>query len=273
MKKVLLITSILMLVLALLSVSYADELEELDSDEIEVIDLSVNEFIAENNLTTTVDSETQKKIDIIKNNILNENELVEENQEWEPTTTIVSTYTWENASEWAIEELNEADTAGLIPKIFTNADLTKSITRKEFAHIAVTFYEKIRDKEIVVTEITNPFEDTDDEYVLKAYKLGVTNGVSETEFAPNKEITREQLATMMSRTIEKIGVETSVNLSKVNKFADDNKMNDWSKEAIYFMSEAGIIKGVGENNFGVSGTATREQALLISIRSANKFAK
>ena len=52
-------------------------------------------------------------------------------------------------------------------------------------------------------------------------------------------------------------------------------MHNWSREPIYFMSEAGIIKGVSteENRYGVTGTATREQALLISIRSAEKFAK
>jgi hypothetical protein len=39
------------------------------------------------------------------------------------------------------------------------------------------------------------------------------------------------------------------------------------------MSSKGIIKGVGENNFGVKGNATREQAIVISGRSVNEFKK
>ena len=39
------------------------------------------------------------------------------------------------------------------------------------------------------------------------------------------------------------------------------------------MSQLGLIKGVGENKFGVQGDATREQSLLISVRSAEKLAK
>ena len=59
------------------------------------------------------------------------------------------------------------------------------------------------------------------------------------------------------------------------KFTDDADLHDWSREAVYFMNSKDIIKGVSttENKFGAKGTATREQALLISVRSADKFAK
>ena len=48
-------------------------------------------------------------------------------------------------------------------------------------------------------------------------------------------------------------------------------MHDWGKASIYYMSNVEIIKGVGNNIFDVEGNATREQALLISVRSATKF--
>lgn len=179
---------------------------------------------------------------------------------------------WTEASNWALEELNKANDAGLIPSIFNKENLKKNITRKEFAHVAVKLYEKITGKKAEKID-KNPFTDTKDEEVLKAYKLEITNGISDTEFAPDKEITREQMATMMARALKAAGIDISVDLANVKAFADDDEMHDWSRNAIYFMAQEEVIKGVGDNKYGVLGTATREQSLLISVRSANKFSK
>ena len=39
------------------------------------------------------------------------------------------------------------------------------------------------------------------------------------------------------------------------------------------MSNADIIKGIGDNKFGVGGEATKEQSILISVRSTDKVGK
>ncbi len=192
----------------------------------------------------------------------------------EPKVTAkpVEKIVWASASSWALDELDKANNAGLIPTLFNKEDLTKNITRKEFAYVAVRLYEKVSGK-AAEAEKENPFKDTKDTEILKAYKVGITNGVSETEFKPDSEITREQMATMMTRALLKAGIDTMVDLNKVEKFADDGNMSSWSKDSIYFMSGKGIIKGLGNNEFGVKGTATREQSLLILNRSVDTFAK
>ena len=179
---------------------------------------------------------------------------------------------WSKASEWANDELNKASELGVIPELFNNQDLTQNITRKEFAHVAVKLYEKLTGTKAIAIE-NNPFTDTTDEEVLKAYNLGITQGTGSDTFTPDALITREEMATMMTRALTKAGIDTKVDLEKVNKFADDGEMHDWGKESIYYMSSIEIIKGVGNNTFNVLGNATREQALLISERSAEKFAK
>ncbi len=180
--------------------------------------------------------------------------------------------TWIKASEWAEEELDKADEIQIIPNKLKYADLTANITRAEFAHVAVKLYEKLTGNKAVVVA-NNPFIDTADEEVLKAYNLEITKGTSEVTFNPDALITREQMATMMTRAVTKSEIDTKVDLDKVTKFADDGEMHDWGKESIYYMSSIEIIKGVGNNTFNVLGNATREQALLISERSAEKFAK
>ncbi len=172
-------------------------------------------------------------------------------------------------SSWAKEEVKVANYNGLIPGNLSDQDLRNNITREEFAAIAVCLYEKLTGQK--AEAVDNPFEDTSNDYVLKAYGLGITTGTSKDTFTPRKLVTREQLATMMYRTLSKSGIDTSVDINNVNKFSDDNNLHDWSREAVYYMSNIEIIKGIGDNKFGVSADATREQAILISLRSLNKF--
>ena len=180
---------------------------------------------------------------------------------------------WSNASEWAKPELEKADENKLIPDMLNGKDFTSNITRREFAATCVKLYEKVSGKKGTKAS-NNPFTDTNDAEVLKAYNLGITNGTSETTFSPDALITREQMATMMTRALNKSGVNTTIDVNAVsNKFADHNEISTWALDGVYFMSARGVIKGVGENRFNVKGNATREQALAISSRSVTEFKK
>lgn len=180
-------------------------------------------------------------------------------------------YTWSKASEWAEPELKEASKQNLIPEIFDEANLTKNITRKEFAHTVVKMYEKITGQKAVPIA-KNPFTDTKDKEVLKAYNIGITNGTSDTTFSPDDLITREQMATMMTRALTKVGKDTS-RPESAKLFADDSEFSEYAKDSIYYMSSIEIIKGVGDNKFDSQGKASREQALAISIRCVKKVNK
>ena len=63
---------------------------------------------------------------------------------------------WLNASQWATEELNKAEKAGLIPDLLKGVDLTRPITREEFAELAVKLYEKSTGKAAIPSS-PNPF--------------------------------------------------------------------------------------------------------------------
>ena len=190
----------------------------------------------------------------------------------EPKEEPVQKIELSSVSGWAVEEINKANDAGLIPMIFNRQDLTRNITRKGFAHVAVKLYEKLSGTKVEVN-ISNPFTDVNDDEVLKAYIIGITQGTSETTFEPDLLITREQMATMMTRALSKAGINTKVDMKSVEKFADDSEIGEWYVESVYFMSGAEIIKGIGDNQFGPKGNATIEASLLLSIRSAEKYAK
>lgn len=177
---------------------------------------------------------------------------------------------WSNASDWAKEELIKAEKEGLIPNTLAKKDFTEKITRKDFVAVAVKLYEVISKKQ-ATPSLVNPFIDTDDEEVLKAYQLGITKGTSEDTFSPDHEITREQMATMLTRTLFIAGIEIQNGLPVMTPFADDDVLHDWGRNAVYFMAGFDIIKGIGENQFGGLNPSTIEQSLAIVLRSVTVY--
>ena len=181
-------------------------------------------------------------------------------------------------SDWAKQETDEAHARNLIPLEMLGTDLKMDVTREQFAAIAVALYERITGKVADASTENLPFTDcsptgTYSRYVAAAYKLGITNGTSETTFTPSATITREQLATMLYRVILKAReegiIENELPLTLENvAFTDDAQISGYAHESVYYMAKRGIIKGMSETEFAPQGVATKEQAILISNRIA-----
>ncbi len=191
-------------------------------------------------------------------------------------------------SEWAAEEVKEAFDKQLVPEILKGENLTKKVDRAEFAAIAVNLYEKLSGNTAQATE--NPFGDISGSYceneILKAYNLGVTNGTTDITFEPSALISREQVATMLTRAYKKSEFsgwtlatdgDYPLNYMGVTKYADDAEISDYAKESVYFMTRWDILNGVDDTHFAPKnnvthgesyGYATREQAVVIALRSA-----
>ena len=105
---------------------------------------------------------------------------------------------------------------------------------------------------------------------LSLFGIGITNGTSETTFTPDALITREQMATMMTRVLNKIGIDTTISGAK-EKFNDHASISSYATEPVYYMSANEIIRGVGENTFNPKGNATREQAIIVATRMVKSF--
>jgi len=187
---------------------------------------------------------------------------------------------YSNASNWAKTELDKAAEFGLIPDSLKGADMVKNITREEFAEVALKLYEKTT-KTAAVPISPNPFSDTTNPEILKAFKLGITNGTSAVKFSPRENISREQVATMLSRTIRLMVKDGDFSTAGAPVFTDQRDISTWAVEHVLFMSKTGIIKGT-DGKFmpraittaqiaaGYANT-TREQAIAMSIRSYVKY--
>jgi hypothetical protein len=188
---------------------------------------------------------------------------------------------WSTASGWATPELQKAADAGIIPDILKGADMTKPITREEFAELSVLLYEKVTDKNSEPVT-PNPFKDTTNPQILKAFKLGITTGTSANTFEPKKLINREQCATMLFRAIKAINPVGDYSIEGVKDFPDQKNISSWAVESTKYMSKIGIVKGDAKGNFMPKATttmeeaagygmATREAAVLMTVRTYEKM--
>lgn len=172
-------------------------------------------------------------------------------------------------SAWAQEYMAQADAAGLIPEVLDGEDLTRQITRAEFAAVAVRLYEALTQEAVPEYMGVTPFSDTEDRDVLRAYSLGVVNGMGDGTFAPNASLTREQASTMLGRVYELAVTGTilgGAGLSQSNAYFTDHwNIQDYAKNYVYFFVDQGIVDGMGDGTFAPKSSMTREQALKIAV--------
>ncbi len=177
----------------------------------------------------------------------------------------------ENVSDWALEEILNALGNGIVSS-GSLTDLQKSITREEFCELIVKFYEVGSGKECAPS-VNNPFIDTNNETVLKAYNLGIISGNSSNTFGPNHYLTREEMCVIICRTLEAIDDELITEISPDISFKDEHLISDWAKKYVLFCSYHNIMNGAGDNTINPKGMLSKEQAIILLNRGFNKFIK
>lgn len=101
--------------------------------------------------------------------------------------------------------------------------------------------------------------------VLWAKENGIVMGVSETEFAPDANITREQLAAIMFRYAGFKGRDVSKR-ADISVFGDKEQISDWAMDSVMWANASGLVNGVGESLLSPKGFATRAQTAQILMR-------
>ncbi|HMM05829.1 MAG TPA: S-layer homology domain-containing protein [Clostridiales bacterium] len=102
-------------------------------------------------------------------------------------------------------------------------------------------------------------------YIQWASAKGIVNGTSSTTFAPEANITRQEMAVMIKRYADYKKITLTKTVTVVT-FADSSSIASWARDAVSNLQQAGIINGTGGNQFNPLGNATRaEAAKMISL--------
>lgn len=99
-----------------------------------------------------------------------------------------------------------------------------------------------------------------EKYINEAVAKGFISGYPDGTFAPNRNITRAEIVTLLVRAFE----VPAGNGEHV--FAD--ALNHWAKEAISRAAAANIVSGYNEDRFAPDQFITREQLVAMVVRAA-----
>lgn len=123
-------------------------------------------------------------------------------------------------------------------------------------------------KELESTSETTSFSDVASDYwaanpINAALEKGYFNGFEDGTFKPNSNLTREQVAVLLSRVFDLLEGKDAVPFNDILE-------TDWSTSAIQKSASNGITLGFDDNNYRPKEAVTRAQFIMFLFRAMNK---
>ena len=154
-------------------------------------------------------------------------------------------------------------------------NLMKGVSDMEFAPEAVltramlvTILYRMAQEPLTVNSAAFTDVGTDTWYsaaVAWASENNIVSGISDTEFAPDSNITREQIAAMLMRYAAFRGIDTGKR-ADTSAFMDAEMASDWSKDALAWAIGEGLLSGRSVTELAPRGAATRAEIATILTR-------
>lgn len=169
---------------------------------------------------------------------------------------------------WASQYIQFMAARGIVKGVdATHFEPQRNITRAEFASLVIHTMGLQNEK------ATNPFADVKStdwfaNVVSIAAKYNIVSGVTKTEFAPKKPISRQEMATMIARAMK---VKKDVQLTKsadeiLAPFKDKNTVASWAREPMALAIQERLINGVTSDTLSPTSETTRAQAATLMYR-------
>lgn len=95
-------------------------------------------------------------------------------------------------------------------------------------------------------------------YVAWAQSKGIVTGVSQGRFEPNRSITREEMAVMLTKFLA--SQNKSYAATGYATFSDGSSIAGWAKDSVDKMTRQGILSGMGNGDFAPKANFSRAQA-------------
>lgn len=102
--------------------------------------------------------------------------------------------------------------------------------------------------------------------VVWAEQNGIVSGMSETEFAPDEFITREQIAAIVYRYAKYKNVAPTDAWAIRLDYADIAEISDYALEGVMYCTLKGIMQGKDNNMFAPEDNATRAEIAAVLNR-------
>lgn len=146
-------------------------------------------------------------------------------------------------SPWAIDEVLEMYTLGMIPTSLVSVDMSGAINRAQMCSIAMLAYRNVTGVTYIPTG-DNYFSDTNEQDINAAFELGIVNGYDDGTFGPNQALTREQFFKIVANFMQAVDYPRS-DAQSVNllNFSDGSSVSPWAVASARLLIHIGAVKG------------------------------
>jgi len=182
---------------------------------------------------------------------------------------VVKNFTDLTGYDWAKKQIEVMAAKGIINGTSNDSySPASNITRADFIKLLVTTLELKADVDGNFGDVKS----TDYYYqsVGIARKLGIVKGTGADLFAPDTEITRQEMMVMTARALKLVKkLNTTGSATDLAAFNDKDKVSDYAVDDTASLIKDGIIQGSGSSIEPVSNT-TRAEAAVLMYRIYNK---
>lgn len=167
---------------------------------------------------------------------------------------------------WAAADIYTLKEAGIINgKSDKEFDPEGKVTRAEFTKMIVNLF-GVKASQNTVAFTDCKADDWFTPFVAAAVEAGYVKGITDTEFAPDKTITREEACTILGRAYAKTS-------DKALNFTDASGISDFATAYVALLVDMGYVNGYEDGTFLPKNEITRAEAAKIiasAFRAAEK---
>lgn len=108
-------------------------------------------------------------------------------------------------------------------------------------------------------------------YLAAAKRMGITSGIGDNMFAPDRGITRQEMFTLLYSALKATGnLQQGKSGKTLADFSDASEIASWAKDAMTLLVETGTVSGSGDKLSPTSATTRAEMAqVLYNLVSSN----
>ncbi len=163
------------------------------------------------------------------------------------------------STHWAKESIDYVVGRGLLSGTSDTAFSPNSAMTRGMLVTALGRLEGVDTKAYATSSFTDVKSDSAYcPYIEWAYKKGIIQGIGNNQFAPDRAITREEIAVIFANYAKATGYTLPIT-REATTYADASSIGSAYKDAVKAMQQAGIMMGGSDNKFNPKGNATRAE--------------
>lgn len=171
---------------------------------------------------------------------------------------------------WAAADVGALQSVSVVLEDLSGKRFNEPISRGELAAYLANVLGLYNDG----TALSNPFRDVAEsspyyEEILLAARAGLLSGRTADSFEPNAALTREELACLFTRALEKAGQSFSTDRSRLAAMRDADQVSAWAKDSAAACLNTGLIAGTDGNRFAPQQKTTWAEAVVMLNRLYN----